>query len=236
MTTVISDDGIAFDRDAPPPRAPRQRWVVIATGVPAVAVVGVFLGTLLRAPAPVEPRPGPVDVGFSQDMTAHHQQAVTMSTLARDRTADPEVLQLAFDVETMQIEQIGRMQGWLAFWQQPVTSPTGHMGWMVEGGHGHDSTAGFTPSGAALMPGMATTEELTRLRGLAGVEFDVYYLQLMTRHHQGGMSMMEHAKQRASVGILRNFAAQMLVTQRSDIRTMTDMLIERAAAPLPAPR
>ena len=44
------------------------------------------------------------------------------------------------------------------------------------------------PGGTALMPGMATEEELANLRSLSGTAFDVEFLRLMIRHHQGGLA------------------------------------------------
>ena len=57
-----------------------------------------------------------MDVGFAQDMSVHHQQAVQMASWERDHTTDPALKQLAFDIETTQLQQIGRMQGWLGLW------------------------------------------------------------------------------------------------------------------------
>ena len=42
-----------------------------------------------------------------------------------------------------------------------------------------------------LMPGMATQEEITKLEGLRGKRAEVYYLQLMIRHHKAGVPMAE---------------------------------------------
>ncbi|MHC5908965.1 DUF305 domain-containing protein, partial [Streptomyces sp. S6] len=37
-----------------------------------------------------------VDAGFARDMAVHHQQAVEMSYIVRDRTDDEEVRRLAY--------------------------------------------------------------------------------------------------------------------------------------------
>ncbi|MGW6930727.1 DUF305 domain-containing protein [Lentzea sp. NPDC054927] len=57
----------------------------------------------------------------------------------------------------------------------------------------------------------------------------------MIRHHQGGMPMMRAGEQYASTDQLRTFAANMLVTQISDIELMTSMLAQRGNTPLPSP-
>ena len=49
------------------------------------------------------------------------------------------------------------------------------------------------------MPGMATEEELAGLRSLSGTAFDVEFLRLMIRHHQGGREMAEYAAKHAAV-------------------------------------
>ena len=47
------------------------------------------------------------------------------------------------------------------------------------------------------MPGMATEDELANLRALSGTAFDVEFLRLMIRHHQGGLDMAQYAAEHA---------------------------------------
>ena len=82
---------------------------------------------------------------------------------------------------------------------------------------------------------MATTEELNALRGATGRKLDVMFLQLMLRHHQGGLPMMQTAADEASVPAVRALAQSMVSSQTSEVAVMTQMLAERGAAPLPAP-
>ena len=37
------------------------------------------------------------------------------------------------------------------------------------------------------MPGMATDAEMTKLRSLHGADADTFFIQLMLRHHEGGL-------------------------------------------------
>ncbi|WP_324274070.1 DUF305 domain-containing protein [Blastococcus brunescens] len=39
-----------------------------------------------------------------------------MANLVPERSTDPEVEQLAFDIAETQLNQAGRMQGWLSLW------------------------------------------------------------------------------------------------------------------------
>jgi len=220
------------------------RIVVACGAVLALLLVGMAAGLLisqsrLSSDATV-PAPDSVAVGFCQDMSVHHRQAVRMAGIARDRSTDPAVKHIAFDIETNQIEQIGRMQGWLNLWGRDSQPIGGHMAWMAGGAsaHGHAGSVAPSPgsSGAlAVMPGMATDAELTQLQQATGRDLDILFLQLMLRHHQGGLTMIRYAAAHAEIGVVRNLAAQMAVAQNNELDLLTSMLTERGAAPLPAP-
>jgi len=83
------------------------------------------------------------------------------------------------------------------------------------------------------MPGMASSEDMAALRQATGPAVDVLYLQLMLRHHQGGLPMMEYAAQHASEDAVRSLAQTMVDTQQSEATVMTNMLTAKGAAPLP---
>ena len=218
-----------------------SRWVIIGGTLLAVlligATAGMFLTRLSDGEPAATPGAGSVEVGFAQDMSTHHLQAVTMAGIARDRTTDPEIKQLAFDVERTQLEQVGRMKGWLMLWDQPEQSLGAPMQWMTEPmpGHGGMSMApsSVNPAGGALMPGMATDADLTKLRGLSGRPFDVFFLQLMLRHHQGGTAMAQYAVSHSSLPALKALVNSMLTSQGAEMDQMKLMLSARGAQPLP---
>jgi uncharacterized protein (DUF305 family) len=164
-------------------------------------------------------------------MALHHLQAVEMANLALDRSEDEAVRGLAFDIAETQKDQVGRMQGWLALWGLPPTGGDA-MAWMGAGTGGH---AGHTMSEGAVMPGMATEEELAVLRGLTGQPFDVEFLRLMMRHHQGGRQMAEYAVEHAEVSAIRTLARSIVESQAAETGLMAGMLAERGGTPLPAP-
>lgn len=93
----------------------------------AFLLVGAAGGMLIALPRSAQSGPpgaGSIDVGFAQDMSVHHLQAVTMAGWARDHSADPAIRVLAFDIESTQQAQVGMMAGWLNLWSQP-TLPSG---------------------------------------------------------------------------------------------------------------
>ena len=82
------------------------------------------------------------------------------------------------------------------------------------------------------MHGMASDEEMRRLRDARGAEAEVLFLQLMIRHHEGGVVMaraLEGLTRRDEVlGLARSIDS----TQRAEIAEMTEMLGKRSARPL----
>ncbi|GGY85769.1 DUF305 domain-containing protein [Streptomyces nitrosporeus] len=185
------------------------------------------------------PAAGSADAGFARDMSVHHQQAVEMSFLVRDRTKDEEVRRLAYDIANTQANQRGMMLGWLDLWGLPKTAPAGQepMAWMPSSGHhthpGRHTGASSAPRDGALMPGMATRTELRELGAADGVEAEVLFLQLMTDHHLGGVAMAEGCAGLCAVPAEKRLAEGMVRGQRSELDLMADMLAERGAAPRP---
>jgi uncharacterized protein (DUF305 family) len=212
---------------------PAGRTGPLRAALMAVIAVGlVLLGGGLAVALGLGRTDGPtadsVDAGFSRDMARHHLQAVEMANLALTRSEDRAVTGLAFDISATQTNQAGRMQGWLSLWGVPLTGGD-PMAWMGDGGHdmGMDMA---TP-----MPGMATEEELAGLRELSGTAFDVEFLRLMIRHHQGGEEMAEYAAEHAGTAVVRDLAGTILESQSAETTLMTDMLTARGGSPLPAP-
>jgi uncharacterized protein (DUF305 family) len=106
------------------------------------------------------------------------------------------------------------------------------MSWMSGAGGGH---SGHEADASGLMPGMATEEELTTLRSLDGTAFDVEFLRLMMRHHQGGLEMAEYAVEHAETPVVRTLAQAIAESQTAETTLMADMLAARGGTPLPAP-
>ncbi|MER5209028.1 DUF305 domain-containing protein [Streptomyces sp. NPDC002838] len=197
----------------------------------AVAVAGVLVAAGAITYAVAEdggssetPAADSADAGFARDMAVHHQQAVEMSYIVRDRTDDEEVRRLAYDVAQTQANQRGMLLGWLDLWGLPKVSADPPMTWMGMG----DMASG---KDGALMPGMATNSEMKKLDSLQGKQAEAFYLQLMTVHHKGGIHMAEGCVDKCTVGVEKRLAQGMVEGQRSEIDLMAGMLKERGAKP-----
>jgi uncharacterized protein (DUF305 family) len=207
----------------------RFRWIRWLAFVALLLILAGFgFGYSMRGDAD-SPAAGLIDVGFLQDMSVHHDQAVDMATTELTGGADPAVKNLAFDILTTQQNQVGRMQGWLTAWGEPLLPTGGHMAWMG-GGHGSHGPA---QGPVAAMPGMADATELARLRSATPADRDVLFLQLMLRHHEGGAEMLAVGAEHAETGYVRDLARRMSATQSAESALLTEMLRQRGAPVLP---
>jgi len=143
-------------------------------------------------------------------MIVHHAQAIVMVETAMPRLTDRQVKSLASRIADEQKPEILAMSSWLEERKQEVppqaTNPR-------LGDHDH-----------AGMPGMATDDELRRLGSATGVEADRLFLTLMTKHHEGALTMVgEHGKTPGEE-MVSEMADDIHVTQLKQIQQMQGML------------
>ncbi|KAB8192629.1 DUF305 domain-containing protein [Nonomuraea phyllanthi] len=203
---------------------PVRNPVLIACGV-LVLVVAAFL-LFFRDGTPGDTSP---EAGFARDMATHHAQAVDMAFTIRDKGPAKEIASLAFDIINTQANQRGMFLGWLQQWGLPQATDQKEMAWM--NGHGHGGTASATPG---LMPGMATPEQLTQLKQAQGTQAEVLFLQLMIRHHEGGVQMAEGLLKLSTRPEVVGMAQKIIQGQSGEIKLMTEMLHKRGAQPYPS--
>jgi uncharacterized protein (DUF305 family) len=120
------------------------------------------------------------DVRFMQGMIAHHAQALEMTSLVPTRSSREDIHLLAQRIEASQQHEIGLMRRWLEQRGEEVPNLSAH--------HAHHG-AGVQHE---LMPGMLTPDELARLASATGAEFDRLFLELMIRHHEGALLMVQN--------------------------------------------
>ncbi|GAA2660466.1 DUF305 domain-containing protein [Streptomyces vastus] len=199
-------------------------WIAGAAAAVLVAAGGITYAIADGDSGVRIPAADSADAGFARDMAVHHQQAVEMSYIVRDRTQDEEVRRLAYDIAQTQANQRGMLIGWLDLWQLPKVSADPPMTWMG---------MGDMPSGedGALMPGMATDTELKSLGKASGKAAEIRFLQLMYAHHMGGVHMAEGCVERCEVEVERDLARGMVEAQESEMKLMTDLLKKRGAKP-----
>ncbi|MFI6865343.1 DUF305 domain-containing protein [Nocardia sp. NPDC050406] len=167
----------------------------------------------------------PTEIGFAQDMLVHHQQALLM-TQRLDPDVDASIRTLAQQISDTQRVEIGTMLGWLRLANASPTNPN-PMAWMSTDGAAHQHSAD------GLMPGMATLAELDALSAARGAAAETLFLQLMQRHHVGGVAMAKAADQLLAAGAVKETARAMITSQNKEAGIMTVVLAQRGAQPLP---
>ncbi|MFI1917595.1 DUF305 domain-containing protein [Nocardia sp. NPDC020380] len=199
-----------------------------------------FLVRPLIVPESVSAAPvlTPVEIGFSQDMLTHHEQALFLVERL-DPGADPTVRRLAQQIADTQRTEIGTMLGWLRL-ADASPSNVHPMAWMHTKGAGtaDNSMAGMPGMGmpatqpGTSMPGMATQAELDRLATSRGADAETLFLQLMLRHHRGGVAMARAVDQLLASGPVKEAARGMITTQSQEAGLMALLLAQRGAQPL----
>ncbi len=206
------------------PPTPARSNVLQTTLIIILIGLSLSLGVLWWLSQP--PSEGDPAVRFARDMSYHHQQAVEMALLLRDRTDDAELRQILIDMTLTQQAQIGQMTGWLETWALPITGPEPPMtGAMV---HDGESMA-MTPE----MMGIQPQSEVNKLATLPVPEAEVLFLQLMIRHHRGAIVMAESVLDQTQRAPVVRLAEGVITAQESEITLMQKLLADRGAVELP---
>jgi uncharacterized protein (DUF305 family) len=162
------------------------------------------------------PTPNATDVGFYDDMTTHHYQAIGMAISYLSHGTDPVLRLIAGEINASQNGDIRQMQTALQKWHRQG-SPGVAMEWMN------------MPVPQDAQPGMATPAQLEQLSKARGRELDDLFSRLMIAHHEGGIHMANAAVRLGDLS--RPIAAYMATTQRDEIG---DMTLRRKQLGLPA--
>jgi uncharacterized protein (DUF305 family) len=108
------------------------------------------------------------EIMFAQMMIPHHEQAISMSETALKKSRNQAILKLSNQIKSLQ----GTEKSQLAYWLKATDSS-------------------MTMDHDMQMSGMLTTKELASLKRLTGTQFDRAFLQLMIKHHQGAIEMLD---------------------------------------------
>jgi uncharacterized protein (DUF305 family) len=153
------------------------------------------------------------DVGFDQAfidmMVPHHEGAVEMARIARERAEHPEIRQMADEIIGAQEDEITQLHDWREQWYgSRETPPLSEMP-MLSGMPGMED-----------MPGtMDMAHEVERLRA-AAEPFDLAFIDAMIAHHQDAIDAAEFALQQSSRQEIRDLAQAIIAAQRGEIEQL----------------
>ncbi len=198
------------------------RGIWIALLVAALVLGGAVGWRIGRAQAdPTIPGHTSVDVGFFQDMSTHHNQAISMGFTYLANGTDPLLRQIAGEIVTYQASEIGMMGEYLTTWHQAGTEDDTAMGWMGMRVPRTD------------MPGLATKAQLATLAAARGAALDQEFTRLMIDHHAGGIHMADDAAPHAITAAVKRWAASMADGQRGEIAEMNRWRVNHGMAAVP---
>ena len=146
------------------------------------------------------------DVAFATNMIPHHQQAVALSAMVPDRSANAELIALAKQISAAQQPEIEIMKVFLVQWNENPDTNSGHAG------HGSP------------MAGMVDAATMTKLESLNGAEFDKLWLESMISHHQGAIEMANAEIANGDNVDAKTLAKNIVATQGTEIGQMKQML------------
>jgi uncharacterized protein (DUF305 family) len=183
---------------------PVNRKTVITVLVAALSTIAIA-GCGTAAPSPATARHNDADIAFVQGMIPHHTQAVAMSELVQGRASSPEVTALAARIEQAQGPEISQMQAFLQSWNV-AAAPTSDMG------------------GMSGMDGMMSGQQMQQLGAASGAAFDRLFLQMMTEHHTGAITMARTELRDGQNPDAQALAQKIIDAQQAEITTMKQLL------------
>ncbi|MDP9825766.1 DUF305 domain-containing protein [Kineosporia succinea] len=230
------DQDVLHDEQAPPSRG---SWLT-GRALVRMAIGGLVLlaGMLLLVSyvqGPATPTDNSAAAGLARDMIDHHAQAVDMATIVQRRTQDDDIRYLTTDMALTQSNQMGQMQAWLNVWGLSIGRSGEPMAWM-QGHEAEHRNAGLSADEThldenGLMPGMATQADVNKLRTLPTEQADILFLQLMIKHHRGGVAMAQAALNLTDEPVVVSLSRAIVKGQEAEITLMENMLKERGAQP-----
>lgn len=181
-----------------------------AAAAPAApATIAPTAATAARPAASV-----PFDQQFIDMMVPHHEGAVEMARIARERSQRPEIQQMAADILASQAGEIEQLKAWRKAWfGSDQTPPMSRMP-MLEGmpmasmaEHAMDSTGAMTMDMAA---------QVAKLRS-APEPFDLAFIEAMIPHHQDAVEAARLALRSAERPEVREVAIAIVDAQLREI-------------------
>ena len=147
----------------------------------------------------------PYDLQFIDTMTHHHQGAIDMAKMALSKSSNEELKKFAQKIIADQQKEIGQMKEWREKW-----------------------FAGKPMAMNMEMPGMSDSmkmmmgDEMKKMEAATGKDFDLHFLDMMTPHHQGAVTMAKEALTKAEHQEIKTLANNIIKAQEAEIKMMAD--------------
>jgi uncharacterized protein (DUF305 family) len=166
------------------------------TAILMAALALAALPAIADAPAP-DPAVSRYEVRFLERMIDHHAMAVEMASICETKATHGELRALCTQIREGQSEEIATFQTWLQDWYGAKHEPS------MPPGH---------------------TEQMEKLAGLNGAEFEIEFMDSMVKHHRTAVRRSAQCQERAYHGALRGMCEMMIEAQLLEIQLMEQWL------------
>lgn len=143
----------------------------------------------------------PYDLQFIDTMTAHHSGALDMAKMIDGKTQNAEIIKFGKQIVADQEKEIGQMKEWREKW--------------------------FKGAPRAMnmeMPGMMDSMkmDMSKLSGAKDKAFDLMFIEMMTAHHTGAVSMAKEALTKSEKPEIKTLAGNIIKAQEAEIKMMNE--------------
>lgn len=170
--------------------------LVAAAFLVGLATTSLFVpSTFMRSGGFASPEGSEADRLFIEQMIPHHEDALTMASLAATRARRPEILKLARDIQRTQQAEIDQMKAWYAEW-----------------------FGGEIPARGTRAMAMAHAPNLEALR--TSSDFDQQFIVEMIPHHQMAVMMAQMVGASTERPEMKRLAEDIITAQSREIEAM----------------
>ena len=143
----------------------------------------------------------PYDLQFIDTMTAHHKGAVEMAKMVDGRTQNPEIKKFASQIIADQEKEMAQIKDWREKW-----------------------FAGKPTAMNMEMPGMMDSMkmDMAKLTNAKDKAFDLAFIDMMTTHHAGAVTMAKEALQKSEKAEIKTLAGEIIKAQEAEIKMMSE--------------
>ncbi|MFD6100214.1 DUF305 domain-containing protein [Nocardiopsis flavescens] len=170
------------------------------------------------------------DVVYLVQMIEHHGQALEMTDLAPERHRREGIGGIADRISAAQGPEITAMEGWLETHVfGPARENPAHQNFCgLEGDGGHHEEGEVPACDLQVehgeMPGMVSDEDMGRLEAADGDAFDRLFVELMSAHHRGAVTMAEEVLENGRDQTVMKMANDLIAEQNTEIDRMEAVL------------
>ncbi len=147
----------------------------------------------------------PYDLQFIDTMSAHHQAAIDMAKMVDGKTQNAELKKFAMQIIAEQGKEIAQMKDWRGQWYA-----------------GKPAAKNMEMSGMMDSMKMMMDGGMKKLEAASGKDFDLMFLDMMTPHHAGAVTMAKEALAKAEHPEIKTLSNQIIKAQEAEIKMMAD--------------